>query len=115
MGGARFHAYTVDHHVSALALADLLDALEDIFFVEVDNVGSTRLSRHGDALRNGLDCDDAFRTEYLGRLDREQTDRSCAPNSHDFSALDAGLLGSLIARRKNVGEEEHLLIAAFPG
>ena len=46
--------------------------------------------------------------QHFGGLDREQAHGTRAPDSHDFSALDA--LGSLIARGENVGEEEHLLV-----
>jgi hypothetical protein len=95
---------------TSLAFADLLDPLEDVLFREVDDVSSARLSRHGDPLRHGLDGDDALGAQHLGGLDREQTDRSCAPDRDDFSTLDAGLLRGLIAGGKNVGQEEHFLV-----
>ena len=79
-------------------------------FGEVDDVGGAGLSRHGDALRHGLDRDDALRAQHLGGLDREQTDGTRAPDRHDFSTLDAGLLGGLIAGGENVGQEEHFLV-----
>ncbi len=110
MTGTRFHTDAVDHNIGALAFADVLDPHIDILFREVDDVGGARLSRHGDALRHGLDRDDALRAQHLGGLDREQTNGTCAPDPHDFSALDAGLLGGLIACGKNVDQEEHFLI-----
>jgi len=61
MTGARFHADTVDHDIGAFAFADLLDPFVDVFFGEVDDVGGASLSGHGDALRHGLDRDDALR------------------------------------------------------
>src|SRR5580704_8991377 len=92
MGRARFHADAVNHDVSALAFADLLDALEDVLFGEVDNVRGAGLLRHGDALRHSLDRDDALRAQDFGGLDSEQTDGTRAPNRDDLSTLDAGLL-----------------------
>src|ERR1700722_4737031 len=110
MTGARFHADAVDNDVCAFAFADLLDSLEDILFHEIDDVGGAGLSRHGDPLRYGFDRDDALGAQNLGGLDREQTDRTGAPDRHDLSALDAGLLRGLIAGGENVGEEEHFLV-----
>ena len=110
MTGARFHADAIDHHIGALAFADLLDPLEDVLFREIDDVGGAGLSRHGDALRYGLDGDDALGAQNLGRLDGEQADGAGAPDRHDLSALDASLLRGLIACGKNVGQEEHFLV-----
>jgi hypothetical protein len=42
-------------------LLDLLDPLKDVLFGEVDDVRGAGLSRQGDALRHGLDRDDALR------------------------------------------------------
>ena len=97
MTGARFHADAVDHHIGAFAFADLLDPLEDVLFCEIDDVGGAGLARHGDALRHGLDRDDTLRAQNLSGLDREQTDGTRAPDRHDLTAPDAGLLGGLIA------------------
>src|ERR1700733_13428118 len=36
MTGARFHADAIDHHIGALAFADLLDPLEDVLFREIE-------------------------------------------------------------------------------
>ena len=61
VSGTRFHADAVDHDIGTFAFADLLDPLEDVLFGEVDDVRGAGLSRHGDALRHGLDRDDALR------------------------------------------------------
>ena len=110
MTGARFHADAINHHIGALAFADLLDPLEDVLFREIDDVGGAGLSRHGDPFRYGFDGDDALGAQNLGGQDREQADGACAPDRHDFSTLDAGLLGGLVACGKNVGEEEDFLV-----
>jgi hypothetical protein len=102
MTGARFHADAVDHDIGAFAFADLLDPLMDILFDKVDDVGGASLSRHGDPLRYGFDRDDALRAQHFGGLDREQTNGTRAPDRQHFSALDAGLLGGLIACWENV-------------
>src|SRR3984957_11074364 len=110
VSGARFHADAIDHHIGALAFADLLDPLEDVLFREIDDVGGAGLLRHGDALRYGLNRDDALSAQNLGGLDRGQDDRTRAPDRRDLSALDAGLLGGLIACGENIGQEEDVLV-----
>jgi hypothetical protein len=90
--------------------ADLLDPLEDVLFREIDDVRGAGLSRHGDALRYGFDGDDALGAKHLDGLDREQGDGTRAPDRHDLSTLDAGLLRGLIACWENVGQKEDLLV-----
>ena len=51
MTAARLHADTVDDGIRALALADLEDALVDIFLGEIDDVGGSGLLGEGDPLR----------------------------------------------------------------
>jgi hypothetical protein len=86
------------------------EPLIDILLREVNEVGGAGLLRHGDPLRHGFDRDDPLGAQHLGGLDREQTDRTRAPDRHDFSTLDASLLGGLIACGENVGQEEHFLV-----
>ena len=81
----------------------------DLLFGEVDDVGGAGLARHGDPLRYGFDRDDPLRAQHFGGLDREQAHGTRAPDRHDFSALDAGLLGSLIAEDPLHLVERHFL------
>ncbi len=78
----------------------------------VDDVGRARfVDRQLQAGVEAIDRDDAIRAEQSGARDRELSDGTRAPHRDHLSRLDVAHLGTHVAGRKNVGEEEHLLIA----
>src|SRR5436190_278693 len=106
-----FEADRVDAVVGTSSAGELTQRLPDVTLLVVDRVGRAgAFARHPQAVREAIDGDHAFGAEQVRALDRELADRPAAPDGDDVSRLDAAGLGGHVARRKDVRQEEHLLV-----
>ena len=104
------HADAVDAGIRAETIGDLADPVEHLLLLEVDDVRGTGLAGERDTLRHRLDHYDLFRALDLGGFDREEADRSGAPDGDRLAALEIAMDGRLPACRQNVGEEQGVFV-----
>jgi hypothetical protein len=71
--------------------------------------------RQTQTLAEAIDRDDASRALHPRAANREQADRTAAPNRDRVARLDVAVLRRHPAGRKNVGEEEDLLVRKVVG
>src|SRR5205085_384705 len=97
----------VDARVGTAATSELLKCLEDVGLLVIDgDVRFGSFSRHLQAIRKAIDCDDVFSAEQSRAGDRKLSDRAAPPYSDSIARLDVAHLGAHVAGWKDVGEEE---------
>ena len=106
----RFAADGVDAAIRSATSRHFLQTFVDVFFLEVDRLGLTEPLGELEALRHTLDRDHTAGSEHPCALNREMTDRTAAPHRYRIARLDLRVFGGHVARRKDVGEEQHFLI-----
>src|SRR5215211_3583637 len=103
------HADAIDALLRALAMGELLQALDDALLVEVDGDGAAG-ARHVEALGDAVDRDHLLRSEQHGRADRHLPDGSGAPDRDRVLGIDVALDRGLPAGREDVAEKQDLLV-----
>src|SRR5262249_9181283 len=76
---------------------------------KVDDLGSL-VTRHVEAVGNGIDSENPTRSQELGAGDSELAHRTAAKDCDGVAALHLGEFSAKIACRKNIGAENRLLI-----
>lgn len=111
-----FRADGIDALVGAVATCHFLNMIgyRAVDLLEVDSIGSCHL-RQGKSLRNIVDGDDTCRTLHQGALNAELPDRAATPNGDDVRGFDLAVGGSHPSCRKDVTEEECLLVTHSAG
>jgi hypothetical protein len=106
LGGAD----SLEDDVGALAVGDLLDALDDVF-VSADDLGRAELERGVQAGFGAVDRDDASGAEQAGGLDRREPDRTCADDDHGVAGPDVAVQhADLVGRRQDVSQHQRGLV-----
>jgi hypothetical protein len=100
----------VDAGVGAAAVGQVLNAVVDIVFHEVDRL-RPGVARELQPLAHGVDRDDACRAQQEGAADGELADRAIAPDRNRVFGLDVAEIRRHVTGRENVGQEQDLLVA----
>ena len=88
-----------------------LSALQHVLLFVVDGVPGPRpLPGHLEPVGKPVDRDDPFGAEQVRARDGELSDRTSTPHRDHVALLDVAHLGAHVAGRKDVREEEHLLV-----
>src|ERR1700681_3929354 len=106
------NADRLDSDVGTKAARQLEDSLDRILAAVVDRDVSAELPRLGEAGVVEVDDDDLRGRVELRGHDRRQSDRTCADDGHGVARSHAAVLDADLERsRKNVGEEQDLLVS----
>ena len=108
--GLGFGADGIDAGVRAAAVGQLLDAIIDVFLLEIERQGAGSL-RKREPLRHGIDGDDAFCPEQKRALDCELTDRTATPDRDGLTTLQIAEVRGHVAGWEDVGKKQHLFVA----
>jgi len=82
--------------------------------LEIDDVGAGGLG-HFQAAGPVIDGDDALGAQEEATLDAELAHRAQAPDGDRVALLDVAVLGRLVGRREDVGEEQDLFVVEAVG
>src|SRR5215204_1009866 len=99
----------VDAGIGTASLGEFHDPVVDVFLHEIERFGATAPGKV-EPLRNGIDCDDPFGPQQKSALDCKLSDWAAAPDRDCLTAFEIAELRAHVTGRKNVGEEEHLLV-----
>ena len=103
----------VDTGVRAAAVRQLLDAVVDIVFHEIDRLRAG-VARKRETLGHRVDGDDPLGAQQEGAADGELADRAAAPDRDRVAALDVAEVRRHVAGREDIGQEQDLLVAQSP-
>ena len=93
----------------SFAARELIESLDDAFFVEVDRCSPTGLG-HCEPFGHAVDRDHLVGAEKDCAAYRHLTYRPATPNGNRISRLKVALNGSLPTGRKDVTKKQHLLV-----
>ena len=110
------HAHRLDGHVDAEPSGHLHHLRQHVLVAVVHGHVRTELERLGEAGVGQVDRDDATGRVQLRGHDRGQPDRAGTDDRNGVTGLDATLQhADLVGRGKDVGDEQHLLVAEALG
>src|ERR1041385_6377192 len=105
MRTVRIHSDCIDHAVHTNPLRQVFDCREGIFSFEVHDL-SALAPRHLQAAGNCVNGNNAPGAQQLGTGNRKLPDRPATVNSNRTPGMDVSQLGSHVAGRENIGEQD---------
>jgi hypothetical protein len=111
LGGVTLESNGVDAAIRADPSGKVFQRSEhlDVVFriVHSDCANGTR---HGEALRNTINCDDPCCAQHEGAGHCELAHRSCTPHSNRIARKNLSVFRGHVARRKYVRKEKHFFV-----
>src|SRR5688572_12558876 len=105
-----FQTHSVNTRVRSHSGGHLFKSVEDVFISEVYGFSLAVYGCHTKSFGIVVDSDDAFRAQQVGALNRKLSDRPTTPDRNRVAGLNVAILGSHVACRKDVRQEEYLLV-----
>jgi hypothetical protein len=112
--GHRVDADRVDHPIDADAVGELANDLDWVLPSEVDDL-SARCRRHSEPIFEAAHCQNPVGAEQFGAEDGELAGRAASEDRDCVAIGDLGYFSSEIAGRKDIGNQDRLLVRDLLG
>src|SRR5215831_5963423 len=106
----RLRAHRVDAAIRPASRREREEPLVDVAILEVDRLRAAARLGHAEALGHPIHRDHASRPQHPRALDAELAHGTTSPDGYGVARFDVRVLRGLVARGKDVGEEENLLV-----